>query len=78
MANLGLASGCSCPFSLVLLSASLSQSEVANLVGHSFPNRVHMAQYLGSSLACVEDVGGVGEGGVDYHLLTDFLTLGPV
>ena len=71
-----MASGCSGSFSLVLSSSS-TQSEVANLLGHSLPNGVPMAQYLGSSLACVDTVGEGGEVGMDYCSLTDFQTLGP-
>ena len=72
VANSGLASTCSfCPSSLVLSSSLLSQSEVANLLGHSFPNWVNMVQYLGSSLVCVEAVGegGSGQGWITVHSL---------
>ena len=78
MANSGLASGCSfCPSSLEFLSSSSSQSEDANLPGHSFPNGVHMAQYLGCSLVCEEAVGEGCEVGMDYCSLTDLFTLEP-
>ena len=72
MNKLGLASGCSWSYFLVLPSSSSQSEDNVNLHGQSLPNGVHTVQYLEFSVTFVKALDEGGEGG-DGVLSTNWL-----